>query len=72
MWAAREVRLHGHALLFLSAYFACGWGLSGDNMQMLEGMSKIQATGVPSILLADWNMEVSEVRESGIEDYLDA
>ena len=73
MWAAREVRLHGHALLFLSAYFAFGEGLSGDNMQMLEEMvSKIQATGVPFILMADWSMEVSEVRESGIEDFLDA
>eukprot|EP00959_Pyramimonas_sp_CCMP1952_P396218 8301885-Pyramimonas_sp.AAC.1 len=42
-------------------------------MQMLEEMvSNIQATGVPFILRADWNMEVSEIRESGIEDYLDA
>ena len=53
-------------LLMLAAYFVDGIGLTGENMCRLQQVDRVTACGkTPFILSADFNMEPSELAQSG-------
>ena len=65
-WVAVMVKLKGVSVLFIAAYLTSGDGAAGPNIKKLAGlMDLILEMQLPFILMADWNMEPKELKETG-------
>ena len=61
-WTAAMVRVKGFDLVFIAAYLESGVGLNETNMRRLGQISEfLKLITVPFIVMADWNMEPSEL-----------
>ena len=72
-WAAIRVRVKGMDILYVAVYLTCGIGATGENiLKIKEVMAFVMVTGLPFILVGDWNMSPEETLQAGWTQKLDA
>ena len=65
-WAGVLLKLRGVTVLYTASYLTSGIGAGGTNVKKLASMmKKILELGLPFIIMADWNMQPDELRETG-------
>ncbi|CAK0854444.1 unnamed protein product [Prorocentrum cordatum] len=70
-WTSQTVRMRDIDVVFVSLYLVTGLGLQGETTTTLaEVAGHVRSQGKPCVIAGDWNMEIDEVAESGIQTYL--
>ena len=70
-WAAATVRLLGTELVIVTVYLAPDIGLTGTNWATLgEVAGYLHGTGLPFLLMGDFNAEISDLLPLGLHTYL--
>ena len=70
-WAAATVRLLGTELVICTIYLAPDIGLTGTNWATLgEVAGCLHGTGLPFLLMGDFNAEISELLPLGLHTFL--
>ena len=70
-WTAAVVRVRKFDILFMAAYLDTGVGLSEGNINKLNEMAMlVRQTTLPFVILADWNLEPSELLDISWPGYI--